>query len=79
MTARKFIMKNFYYEFLEQYQQVAWRGLFYGAVRPRALFTLWLSSHGRLATKARLVKLEMLSNNMCAFCDGVDNLQHLFF
>lgn len=77
---RKFSMKKFYYSFLEQHQQVPWRKIFYdNDVLPRALFTLWLACHDRLATKAILLKFRLLNNEDCVFCDSEENLQHLFF
>ncbi|XP_058750109.1 uncharacterized protein LOC131623109 [Vicia villosa] len=76
----KFAMKNFYYAFLDQQQKVPWRKLFYGNVaRPRALFTLRIACHDSLATKARLRKFGMLSNDACSFCEEVESLQHLFY
>ncbi|XP_058775782.1 uncharacterized protein LOC131650057 [Vicia villosa] len=76
----KFSMKKFYYNFLKHHQQIPWRRLFYdNAARPRALFTLWLACHDRLATKARLREFGILTNEECTFCDNVETLQHLFF
>lgn len=40
---------------------------------------MWLSCQDRLATKERLVRFGMLSNDMCNFCYGTKNLQHLQF
>ncbi|XP_058770039.1 uncharacterized protein LOC131643749 [Vicia villosa] len=76
----KFSTRKFYYNFLEQHQTVPWRKLFYdNAARPRALFTLWLACHDRLATKARLRKFGILTNEDSNFCENVETLQHLFF
>ncbi|PNX94562.1 ribonuclease H [Trifolium pratense] len=53
----KFKMKKMYMAVHDRAQKVVWRTLFYGNVaRPRALITLWLACHERLATRDRLHK-----------------------
>ncbi|XP_058753388.1 uncharacterized protein LOC131626585 [Vicia villosa] len=76
----KFKMKNFYGAFLKQIQQVEWRGLLVSNyTRPRAVFTLWLACHKRLATKERLEKFGVHTDQKCEFCECSENIQHLFF
>lgn len=44
-----------YHEIKEQHQNVEWMKIMYdNPMRPRALFTLWMDCHDRLATKERL-------------------------
>ncbi|XP_058774771.1 uncharacterized protein LOC131649040 [Vicia villosa] len=58
----------------------AWRHLMFGNfARPRAVFIFWLVCNGRLATKARLKKYGMISEDNCCFCQEKETLNHLFF
>lgn len=42
--------------------------------------SLWLALHGRLTTKDRLVKWNVITNQQCSLCSEVDeSLCHLFF
>lgn len=60
---------------------VPWRFIFKKNIaRPRALITLWLVFHGRLATKDRLKRFGILQNNMSSLCSEVEEtIDHLFF
>lgn len=40
---------------------------------------LWLACNGRLATKDRLIRFGMISNDSCCFCPQTETLQHLVF
>lgn len=45
------------------FQEVSWRKRFYAnAVRPRALFTLWMTCHEGLATNVKLVRFGMITD-----------------
>ncbi|XP_058747022.1 uncharacterized protein LOC131620011 [Vicia villosa] len=60
---------------------VDWRAIFRrNVVRPRASFTTWLVCHGRLATKDRLKKFNMIRDSKCSFCLAEEeSITHLFF
>lgn len=59
---------------------VPWRKvLFDNEARPRALFTLWMACHNRLATKSRLMKFGMLTEEKCVFCCETETQNHLLF
>lgn len=59
-------------------QEVMWRKLFFGnSVKPRSLCTLWLSCHGRLATKDRLDMFGLLDEDCCYFCREKEIIHHL--
>ncbi|XP_058742181.1 uncharacterized protein LOC131614640 [Vicia villosa] len=80
LQKKKFNMKVFYWQFLEQTNNVDWRGMLIGnSARPQAKIVLWLACHGRLATKDWLVKFGMIQEAKCEFCDANETLQHLFF
>lgn len=58
LEIQKFSMRKMYKMLHSSIQRVDWRTLFYGNMeRPRALITLWIAFHERLATKARLHKM----------------------
>lgn len=46
---------------------------------PRDIFVLWLACQGRLATKERLCRFVLISNDCCCFCSKVETQQHLLF
>ncbi|XP_058775295.1 uncharacterized protein LOC131649554 [Vicia villosa] len=76
----KFHMKTIYLMLLVHEQKVSWRKLLYHIVaRPRALITLWLVCHERLATRGRLHHLGMVDKKECNFCAKEETVQHLFF
>ncbi|XP_045822136.1 uncharacterized protein LOC123915020 [Trifolium pratense] len=57
-----------------------WRTLFNGNVaRPRALVTLWLACHERLATRDRLHKYGAMDTTHYCFCNTEETQQHLMF
>lgn len=75
-----FKMKEFYFRFLEQFQNVAWRGMFYGNdARPKAKIILWLASHRRLATKDKLLRFGLINEAKHEFCEYDETLQHMLF
>ncbi|XP_058726890.1 uncharacterized protein LOC131598292 [Vicia villosa] len=53
--------------------------LMHNYARPKAKLIFWLACHNRLATKSRLVKMGMLKDSKCSFCNNVETIQHLFF
>ncbi|XP_058771889.1 uncharacterized protein LOC131645230 [Vicia villosa] len=75
-----FKMKKLYLDFLEKHPKVEWRGLMIkNYARPRAIFTMWLACHKRLATKTRLEKFGVQTDLKCVFCDCPETIQHLLF
>ncbi|XP_058774631.1 uncharacterized protein LOC131648916 [Vicia villosa] len=59
---------------------VDWKSLLIGnTTRRRAKIILWLACHGRLATKDRLMKIGVIKEENCKFCDDRETLQHLMF
>ncbi|PNX57041.1 hypothetical protein L195_g050196, partial [Trifolium pratense] len=80
LNAPKFNMKKMYMAVHDRAQMVMWRTLFYGNVaRPRALVTLWLACHERLATRDRLHKYGAMDTTHCCFCNTEETQQHLMF
>lgn len=60
--------------------EVPWKRIFFqNSARPRACFILWLAFLGRLPTKDRLVKMGLINDLSCCFCQQVETLQHMFF
>lgn len=53
--------------------------MMHNLAQPRAIFTLWMALHGKLLTKDRLIRFDMLMDPKCEFCDHMENLNHLFF
>ncbi|XP_058734298.1 uncharacterized protein LOC131606029 [Vicia villosa] len=48
--------------------------------RPRAIHVTWLACHGKLATKDRLCRFNIIHDSKCSLCKEVDeSLGHLFF
>ncbi|XP_058749855.1 uncharacterized protein LOC131622850 [Vicia villosa] len=47
--------------------------------QPRACFILWLTCHGKLPTKDRLLRLGMLDNITCCLYSEDESIDHLFF
>ncbi|XP_058763603.1 uncharacterized protein LOC131637056 [Vicia villosa] len=57
-----------------------WKTMFYhNYARPRACFITWLVFWGRLPTKDRLAKIQIITDGICNFCGEQENLTHLFF
>ena len=81
MMKERFCMTDIYMELRRNDGEVMpWRKLMYcNAARPRAVMTLWLTCHQKLATKTRLVRYGMVANNTCCFCDAEETIAHLFF
>ncbi|XP_058724336.1 uncharacterized protein LOC131595849 [Vicia villosa] len=60
--------------------QVPWHRIFNGnSARPRALFTLWMACHCKLATRVRLFKFGMVDYTTCCFCTQDETIEHLLF
>lgn len=76
----KFSTRTMYNAIKSHHPNVGWRKVFYGnTVRPRALCTLWLAGHNRLATKDKLCKFSFLNEDSCCFCRDSETIQHLLF
>ena len=76
----KFYTNKVYNELTSDRDKVIWCNLILrNKARPRSIFTLWMTCHGGLATKARLFRFGMISNSICAFCDQEESVNHLFF
>ncbi|KAH1253142.1 hypothetical protein GmHk_04G009884 [Glycine max] len=69
MMKERFCMTDIYMELRKKDGEVMpWRKLMYcNAARPRAVMTLWLTCHQKLATKTRFVRYGMVANNTCCF------------
>src|SRR4051812_20102946 len=81
LLKEKFPMTEIYLE-LKKYEAniMHWKNLMYcNAARPRAVMTLWLSCHQRLATKDRLMRYGMVANSAYYFCEAEESNAHLFF
>lgn len=80
LEKNRFGMKEVYKSLCTNTSKVRWRNLFRGnTARPRALMTLWLACHGRLATKNRLKKFGMIEDSKCCFCPAEESINHLFY
>ncbi|CAK8530499.1 unnamed protein product [Lathyrus sativus] len=76
----KFHGGKVYQSLLPLTPNVPWAKLIlHNRARPRAIITLWMICHGKLATKSRLFRFGMISNNKCAFCIEEEIIDHLFF
>ncbi|CAK8574630.1 unnamed protein product [Lathyrus sativus] len=69
------------YQFLKKDDpDVVWKHMLYNNIaRPRARFTLWMACHRRLATRGRLKRLGLTTDDRCNFCDKVETIDHLLF
>ncbi|XP_058727119.1 uncharacterized protein LOC131598546 [Vicia villosa] len=78
---QKFKMHLLYDDMIEEGPLVDWRCLFQrNAARPQARFLTWLLCHGKLATKDRLHRFNMITNTMCSICQETEeSIPHLFF
>ncbi|CAK8544456.1 unnamed protein product [Lathyrus sativus] len=80
VQAGRFIGRRVYVNLLPATPNVVWvKLILHNRARPRAIYTLWMISHGKLATKARLNRFGMVNNNKCVFCSAVETIDHLFF
>ncbi|CAK8569926.1 unnamed protein product [Lathyrus sativus] len=76
----KFQTTKVYDRISENVQEVSWRRILYqNMARPRALFTLWMAYHRKLATKDRLARFWMLNHYTYCFCNDKETIDHLFF
>lgn len=77
----KFSMKEMYTYLIYDNTRVHWKSLFMcNRSRPRALLTLWLVCHGKLATKDRMCRFGMLDDNICCLClQEEESINHFFF
>lgn len=75
----KFNMRAMYQALHQSTQKMEQRKMLYGNLaRPRAIITLWIACHEKLATKARLHKRGLVDNMNCCFCDAFESQQHMF-
>ncbi|XP_058733186.1 uncharacterized protein LOC131604785 [Vicia villosa] len=81
MATNNFNMKKMYDKAMILTDEVNWKHLIQrNYARPRAVLYLWLSCHGRLATKARLKRFGFIHDDVCALCNlAVENIGHLLF
>ncbi|CAK8542095.1 unnamed protein product [Lathyrus sativus] len=80
VQAGRFIGRRVYVNLLPATPNVVWAKLIlHNRARPRAIYTLLMICHGKLATKARLNRFGMVNNNKCVFCSAVETIDHLFF
>ncbi|XP_058755938.1 uncharacterized protein LOC131629159 [Vicia villosa] len=60
--------------------QVSWYKMFCGnSARPRALLTLWLACHEKMATRSRLHRFGFVDYVQFSFCLQEETQHHLFF
>ncbi|CAK8561770.1 unnamed protein product [Lathyrus sativus] len=69
------------YQFLKKDDpDVGWKHMLSNTIaRPRALFTMWMACHHRLATRGRLKRLGLTTDDKCNFCDKEETVDHLLF
>ncbi|XP_058775932.1 uncharacterized protein LOC131650231 [Vicia villosa] len=81
LQQQKFRMHMLYDDMIEEAPTVDWRWLFQrNAARPRARFITWLLCHGKLATKDRLHRFNMIMDTDCSICQVTEEtIPHLFF
>lgn len=81
ITQGKFKMSVVYEAMTSRDHSVEWRVLLRRNVpRPRAIFTTWLTCHGRMATKDKLKRFNVISDSNCSFCHTEEEtIAHLFF
>lgn len=72
-------MKQTYQRLIAEDSGITWSHLIqHNAARPRAVVSLWLICHDRLATKARLHHLGLLNDEMCGLCNSdAGDINHL--
>lgn len=69
-----------YKELRGEKSQVHWRKMFFNNyVRPIVKFTRWLNILGKIATKHRIQKYGVMTDNMYCFCQDLETREHLFF
>ncbi|CAK8574623.1 unnamed protein product [Lathyrus sativus] len=69
------------YRFLKKDDpDVGWKHMLPNIIaRPRALFTMWMACHRRLATRGRLKRLGLTTDDRCKFCDKEETIDHFLF
>ncbi|CAK8568638.1 unnamed protein product [Lathyrus sativus] len=69
------------YQFLKKDDpDVGWKHMLSNTIsRTRALFTMWMACHRRLATRGRLKRLGLTTDDRCNFCDKEETIDHLLF
>ncbi|KAH0717117.1 hypothetical protein KY285_013148 [Solanum tuberosum] len=77
----KFSIKQVYQLMKGEYPKVEWRKLICNTnACPKWSFILFLTLHGRLLTKERLLNWGSVENTKCILCDvESENIEHLFF
>lgn len=81
MQRKKFSLKLMYEALMQDDTLVPWRfRICRNRARPKAIITIWLVFHGRVATKDRFVCFGMLQDNICGLCkEQEESIHHLFF
>lgn len=60
--------------------KVLWRKLFFGnLVKPRVVFTLWMTCQSILQIKDRLQRFGIVIDGLCVYCGLQESYNHLFF
>ncbi|KAI5385353.1 hypothetical protein KIW84_072086 [Lathyrus oleraceus] len=60
--------------------KVLWRKLFFGnLVKPRVVFTLWMTCQSILQIKDRLQRFGIVIDGLCVYCSLQESYNHLFF
>lgn len=80
LTLKKFKMNLLYDAICAGNDFIEWRFLFqHNDAKPRSQFISWLICHGKLATKDRLFRFNMISNNTYRICNAVEESIPLLF
>ncbi|CAK8544519.1 unnamed protein product [Lathyrus sativus] len=81
LTSNKFKMNDVYMVICSSALKIMWKNILRrNAARPRALITMWFACHGRLATKQRLFRFGIITDDRCCLCSkDEESINHLFF
>lgn len=72
---------DWYTTLIDDGQRAVWRKLItYNKARPRAVMCLWLACRGKLATKDRLKRFNLIQDSSCVLCNQAEEIvNHLLF
>ncbi|XP_058746599.1 uncharacterized protein LOC131619534 [Vicia villosa] len=80
LNAEKVKITDIYVKLIQDQTPRPWRRILYdNGARPRAKFILWLACHGKLATKERLKRFDIMDDDTCSLCSAQETQNHLFF
>lgn len=66
---------------MEDVPRVEWKGIMkWNSARPRAIITMWLLYHGKIATKDMLLRFSFITESICNMCKMEDeSINYVFF